>query len=54
MLMEMRSRIEGCRTMILAGAAAADLAERHPDAEVRRSEHDFLRIPASADQGLLH
>jgi len=44
MLMEMRSRIEGCRAMILAGAAAADIAERHPDAEVRQSEHDFYEF----------
>ncbi|MEM5428511.1 acyl-CoA dehydrogenase [Cupriavidus oxalaticus] len=44
MLMEMRSKIEGCRAMILAGAAAADLADRHPDAEVRQSEHDFYEF----------
>ncbi|UDM51991.1 acyl-CoA dehydrogenase [Cupriavidus sp. MP-37] len=44
MLMEMRSRVEGCRAMILAGAAAADIAERHPDAEVRQSEHDFYEF----------
>lgn len=44
MLMEMRSRIEGCRALILAGAAAADRAERHPDASMRRSELDFYEF----------
>ncbi|SPR96399.1 acyl-CoA dehydrogenase [Cupriavidus taiwanensis] len=44
MLMEMRSKIQGCRAMIFAGAAAADLAERHPDAGVRQSEHDFYEF----------
>ncbi|SPA25478.1 Acyl-CoA dehydrogenase [Cupriavidus taiwanensis] len=44
MLMEMRARIEGCRALILAGATAADLADRHPDADVKRSEHEFYEF----------
>ncbi|BCG04165.1 hypothetical protein PPGU19_087330 (plasmid) [Paraburkholderia sp. PGU19] len=44
MLMEMRSRIEGCRAMVLVGAAANDFAERHPDAAVRKRKHDFYEF----------
>lgn len=44
MLMEMRSRIEGCRALIFTAASAADLAERHPEADARRAEHDLYEF----------
>jgi len=44
MLMEMRSRIEACRAMVLVAAKAEDLAEHHPDAAVRQAQHNFYEF----------
>ncbi len=44
MLMEMRARIEGCRAMLLVGAAALDQSERHPDPAVRQDQLAFYEF----------
>ena len=44
MLMTMRAYVEGCRAMTLVAAAAADAAQAHPDAEVRRQNQTFYEF----------
>ncbi|MBI6566215.1 acyl-CoA dehydrogenase [Pseudomonas synxantha] len=44
MLMDMRSRIEGCRAMVMVAATANDLGQRHIDATIKQAQHEYYEF----------
>ena len=51
MLMRMRSQTEAARALAMATAFAFDLAEAHPDADVRKANHAFVDLMIPVHKG---